>query len=90
MAWIQKTHFVRASLLTWFDRGYKYDHVGRLKEATTYRRAHGLSAFPAINYSDPYYQSISYDSFNHASRTGLFYTAEPSDVGAWVNNKRCF
>ena len=72
----------------WFDRGYKYDHAGRLKEASTYRRARGLSPFPTVPNRDPYYQSISYDVWNHSSRTGLFYTAEPSDAGTYVNNRR--
>ncbi|HKG60835.1 MAG TPA: DUF4214 domain-containing protein [Pyrinomonadaceae bacterium] len=70
----------------WFDRAYKYDHAGRLKEASTYRRARGLS--PAAQTPDPYYQNISYDAFNHISRTGLLYTGEPSDIGTWVNNRR--
>ena len=70
----------------WFDRAYKYDHVGRLKEASTYRRARGLSPF-AQN-PDPYFQNITYDAFNHMSRSGLLYTGEPSDVGTWVSNRR--
>jgi len=72
----------------WFDRAYKYDHAGRLKEASTYRRARGLSPYPSNPYHDPYYQNITYDAFNHTSRTGLLYTGEPSDVGTWVNNRR--
>jgi hypothetical protein len=70
----------------WFDRAYKYDHAGRLKEASTYRRARGLS--PLAQTPDPYFQNISYDAFNHMSRSGLLYTGEPSDVGTWVNNRR--
>jgi len=70
----------------WFDRAYKYDHVGRLKEASTYRRARGLSPFAQT--PDPYFQNITYDVFNHLSRSGLLYTGEPSDVGTWVNNRR--
>ena len=72
----------------WFDRAYKYDHVGRLKEASTFRRARGLSPYPTINYPDPYFQSISYDAFNHSSRTGRLYTGEPSDTATYVNNRR--
>jgi YD repeat-containing protein len=72
----------------WFDRAYKYDHAGRLKEASTYRRARGLSPYPTNLYPDPYFQNITYDAFNHTSRTGLLYTGEPSDVGTWVNNRR--
>lgn len=72
----------------WFDRSYTYDHAGRLKEAFTYRRARGLSPYPSNLYPDPYYQNISYDVFNHLSRTGLLYTGEPSDVGTWSNNRR--
>jgi YD repeat-containing protein len=72
----------------WFDRAYKYDHAGRLKEASTYRRARGLSPYPSNPSPDPYYQNISYDAFNHLSRSGLLYTGEPSDVGTWVNNRR--
>jgi len=72
----------------WFDRAYKYDHAGRLKEASTYRRARGLTPYPSHPYPDPYYQNITYDAFNHLSRSGLFYTGEPSDVGTWVNNRR--
>jgi YD repeat-containing protein len=72
----------------WFDRAYKYDHAGRLKEASTFRRARGLAPFPSTPYPDPYYQNITYDAFNHTSRTGLLYTGEPSDVGTWVNNRR--
>ena len=70
----------------WFDRAYKYDHAGRLKETSTYRRARGLS--PAAQNPDPYFQNITYDAFNHTSRTGLLYTGQPSDVGTWVNNRR--
>ena len=73
----------------WFDRAYKYDHAGRLNEATTYRRAHGLTPYPAINYPDPYYQSIAYDAFDHiTSRTGRFYTGEPTDSGTYLSNRR--
>ncbi|HEU4767496.1 MAG TPA: hypothetical protein VFS77_08970, partial [Pyrinomonadaceae bacterium] len=72
----------------WFDRAYKYDHVGRLKEASTFRRAHGLSPYPTINYPDPYFQTITYDAFNHSNRTGKLYTGEPSDIGPYVNNRR--
>jgi YD repeat-containing protein len=72
----------------WFDRTYKYDHAGRLKEASTYRRARGLSPFPAVSSPDPYYQSITYDAFNHNSRTGKLFTGEPSDIGTYVNNRR--
>jgi YD repeat-containing protein len=72
----------------WFDRAYKYDHAARLKEASTFRRARGLSPFPAINYPDPYFQSITYDAFDHSNRTGKLYTGEPSDVGSYVNNRR--
>jgi len=70
----------------WFDRAYKYDHAGRLKEASTYRRARGLSPFAQT--PDPYFQNITYDAFNHLSRSGFLYTGEPSDVGTWVNNRR--
>jgi len=72
----------------WFDRAYKYDHAGRLKEASTYRRARGLAPFPSNPYPDPYYQNITYDTFNHISRTGLLYSGEHQDVGTWVNNRR--
>jgi YD repeat-containing protein len=72
----------------WFDRAYKYDHAGRLKEASTFRRARDLSPYPAINYPDPYYQNITYDAFNHSSRTGKLFTGEPSDIGTYVNNRR--
>jgi hypothetical protein len=72
----------------WFDRAYTYDHAGRLKEALTYRRARGLSPYPSNLYPDPYHQNITYDAFNHTSRTGLLYTGEPSDVGTWINNRR--
>jgi YD repeat-containing protein len=73
----------------WFDRGYKYDHVGRLSVASTFRRARGLSPYPAVAYSDPYFQTITYDAFNHSSRTGsLFMGAPPSDNGTYVNNRR--
>ncbi|HEX5874164.1 MAG TPA: hypothetical protein VFY60_05900, partial [Pyrinomonadaceae bacterium] len=73
----------------WFDRAYKYDHVGRLKEASTFRRARGLSPYPAVSNPDPYHQTISYDAFNHSSRTGLLYTGQPpADTGTYVNNRR--
>ena len=72
----------------WFDRAYKYDHAGRLKEATTFRRARGLAPYPAINSHDPYFQSITYDAFNHSNRTGKLYTGEPTDIGTYVNNRR--
>jgi hypothetical protein len=72
----------------WFDRAYKYDHASRLKEASTFRRARGLSPYPAISYPDPYFQSITYDAFDHSNRTGKLYTGEPSDVGTYANNRR--
>ena len=72
----------------WFDRAYKYDHAGRVKEASTYRRARGLSPYPAVNYPDPYYQSITYDVWNHSSRTGFLYSGGPTDVATYVNNRR--
>ena len=73
----------------WFDRAYKYDHAGRLKEASTYRRARGLTPFPSgTNNPDPYYQSVSYDVWNHSNRTGLFYTAAPGDSATYLNNRR--
>ena len=72
----------------WFDRAYKYDHAARLKEASTFRRSRGLSPYPAINYPDPYFQSVTYDAFNHSNRTGKLYTGEPSDIGTYVNNRR--
>jgi hypothetical protein len=72
----------------WFDRAYKYDHAARLKEASTFRRARGLSPYPAINNPDPYFQSITYDAFNHSNRTGKLYTGEPSDIGTYLNNRR--
>jgi len=65
----------------WFDRAYKYDQASRLKEASTFRRARGLSPYPAINYPDPYFQRITYDAFDHSNRAGKLYTGEPSDVG---------
>jgi len=72
----------------WFDRSYKYDHASRLKEASTFRRARGLSPYPAINYPDPYFQSITYDAFDHSNRIGKLYTGEPSDIGTYGNNRR--
>jgi hypothetical protein len=72
----------------WFDRAYKYDHVGRLKEASTFRRARGLSPYPAINSPDPYFQTITYDAFNHSNRTGKLYAGELSDIGTYINNRR--
>ena len=72
----------------WFDRAYKYDHASRLKEASTFRRARGLSPYPTIAYPDPYFQSITYDAFNHSNRTGRLYIGEPSDIGTYVNNRR--
>jgi hypothetical protein len=73
----------------WFDRAYKYDHAGRLKEASTFRRARGSSPYPAVSYPDPYYQNISYDAFSHSSRSGLLYTGQPpSDAGTYLNNRR--
>jgi YD repeat-containing protein len=72
----------------WFDRAYKYDHMGRPKEASTYRRARGLSPYPAVSNPDPYFQSITYDVWNHSSRTGKLYTGEPSDIATYANNRR--
>lgn len=72
----------------WFDRAFKYDHVGRIKEASTFRRARDLAPFPAVNYHDPYYQSISYDAWNHSSRTGKLFSGELTDVPTYVNNRR--
>ena len=72
----------------WFDRAYKYDHVGRIKEASTFRRARGLAPFPAINYHDPYYQTVTYDAWNHSNRTGKLFSGDLSDSATYVNNRR--
>jgi hypothetical protein len=47
-----------------------------------------LTPYPAINSPDPYFQTITYDAFNHSNRTGKLYTGELSDIGAYVNNRR--
>lgn len=78
-------HHAYDSTNNWFDRAYAYDHVGRLTEATTYRRAEGLS--PALA-PDPYQQTTSYDVWNNSSRTGYLYDGGPfGDDGAYVNNR---
>ena len=54
-----------------------------------FRRARGLSPFPAINYPDPYFQTITYDAFAHSNRSGKLYSGEPpSDNGSYVGNRR--
>jgi hypothetical protein len=56
-----------------FDRGFGYDHAGRLKEASTGREARGLS--PNNPADSPYRQSFTYDVWNNMSRTGRHWTA---------------
>jgi YD repeat-containing protein len=82
-----RQHHAWDSTNNWFDRSYAYDHAGRLSEATTYRRAEGLSPFPAVPNLDPYYQTMSYDVWNHLSRSGMLYVAGLSDLGNYTNNR---
>jgi len=80
-----RLHHAYDSTNNWFDRAYAYDHVGRLTEATTYRRAEGLSPVSA---PDPYQQTTSYDAWNNSSRTGYLYGGGPfADEGNYSNNR---
>src|SRR6266850_1049032 len=73
----------------WFDRSYTYNHAARLIEASTYRRAEGLSPYPSVSNPDPYYQQTTYDVWGHiTNRTGKLYTGEPSDSASYTNNRR--
>ena len=69
-----------------WDRSFAYDHVGRLSEAKTNRLARGQS-WDFWN-PDPYEQTITYDAFNHSSRSGRLYRGNPSDSGSYSNNRR--
>jgi YD repeat-containing protein len=73
----------------WFDRAYSYDHVGRLSESTSYRRAEGLTPFPSNPYPDPYQQTNAYDVWgNITSRSGALYASPQSDSATYSNNRR--
>src|ERR1043165_3486182 len=69
-----------------WDRSYKYDHVGRLKEANTKRRARGQA--PQANVPDPYQQTYTYDTFDHGNVDALLYSGGGNDTGTYVNNRR--
>jgi YD repeat-containing protein len=69
-----------------FDRGFAYDHAGRIKEAYTGREARGLA--PNNPADSPYRQTFSYDVWNNLSRTGRHWTAPVSDTPTYTNNRR--
>jgi hypothetical protein len=67
------------------DRGYAYDHVGRVKQALSGAEARGG---PATN-DRPYNQGYKYDEFNHITRrTGLHWSgAVPTVTGTYSNDR---
>jgi hypothetical protein len=83
-----RLHHAYDATNNWFDRAYAYDHAARLTEATSYRRAEGLSPYPAVSYPDPFQQTTSYDAWNNSSRTGYLYGGGPFvDNDAYINNR---
>jgi YD repeat-containing protein len=70
-----------------FDRGYEYDHVGRIKEALSGREARGLAVLP---YPDnPFRQSYTYDVWDNMKRPGYrHWSASFSDMPTYTNNRR--
>lgn len=71
----------------WFDRGYSYDHAGRLSESSTYRRAEGLAANPS--YPDPSHHTMGYDVWgNITNHSGGLYGEGPADSPTYSNNRR--
>jgi YD repeat-containing protein len=70
-----------------FDRGYEYDHVGRLKEATSGREARGEP--PSNPTTDsPYKQTFSYDAWSNMGRSGRHWTQPQADNPTYANNRR--
>ena len=72
-----------------FDKGYTYDHVGRMKEAYSGREARGLpSTTPTPD--SPYRQSFTYSAFNqHVGETGRIWQRQLSgQVFSYTNNRR--
>jgi YD repeat-containing protein len=73
----------------WFDRAYSYDHAARLSEATTYRRAEGLTPFPSNPWADPYQHILTYDVWgNITNRSGTLYGDGYPDSATYANNRR--
>lgn len=69
-----------------FDRAYRYDDAGRLKEAYSGREARGL---PALSDPDnPFRQSYTYDVWGNMGRTGRLWINGMSDTPAYTNNRR--
>jgi YD repeat-containing protein len=69
-----------------FDRGYTYDDIGRLKEATSGREARGL--LPNNPVDSPYKQTFSYDTWNNMGRTGRLWSQGVGDAPTYTNNRR--
>jgi len=70
-----------------WDRSYAYDHVARISEADTNKRARGQT--PDSYHPDPYQHTFDYDVFNHTtSRSGYLYSSMLSDSGSYTNNRR--
>jgi hypothetical protein len=70
-----------------FDRGYEYDHVGRIKEALSGREARGL---PVLSYPDnPFRQSYTYDVWDNMKRpSNRHWSANLPDTPTYTNNRR--
>ena len=69
-----------------FDRGYMFDHAGRLEIATSGREARGEP--PANTADSPYKQNLSYDPWNNMGRAARFWSEGQSDLPTYSNNRR--
>jgi hypothetical protein len=84
MVWLSTLKICRMGI---FDRGYEYDHVGRIKEALSCREARGL---PVLSYPDnPFRQSYTYDVWDNMKRpSNRHWSANLPDTPTYTNNRR--
>jgi YD repeat-containing protein len=69
-----------------YDRLYRYDHDGRLKEAYSGRDA---GAYPITYHADPYRQIFTYDVWdNITDKTGKVWSLFQEDHATYTNNRR--
>lgn len=69
-----------------FDRGYTFDHAGRLEIATSGREARGEP--PANPIDSPYKQTFSYDVWGNMGRAARLWSEGQSDTPSYTNNRR--
>jgi len=69
-----------------FDRGYTFDHAGRLEVATSGREARGEP--PANPPDSPYKQTFSYDVWVNMGRTARLWSQGQGDTPTYTNNRR--